>query len=167
MKTRNSFVSNSSSSSFILGVAKVANLSEATVLVETANKPYNIFIVSTTELLEASESKFGSLDLANGKGVLHLKESKYTKPNTYRLESFQSDLDFEIDPAIEEHFLCLSYIGNEGDLAFDSADNDWESIYDIELDFFEKGIQEAAISIMCGTNGLEKGHCSWGAGRDG
>jgi len=150
MKIRNSFVSNSSSSSFIIGVAKVNDLEQAKLLQEKSK--WDCEIISTTQILE-SKTEFVS-------------KSFYGKPNTYCIEAFNgSDVRFVINPEKEEYWLAFYYCGNEGDPFF--SNDEYDLNYDMAFDQFPEGIQSIASAIWSGTDGLEKGECYYGAGRNG
>lgn len=152
MKIRNSFVSNSSSSSYIIGATKVNNLEQAKLLKEKSK--WNCEIISTTQILEG-KTEYVSASFYGG------------KKTTYCVEAFNgSSIEFIIDPAKEEYWFTLLYCGNEGDGFFDpECEGDYN--YDMDLDQFPKDIQAIASAIWAGSDGLDKGKCYYGAGRNG
>jgi|SaaInlStandDraft_3_1057020.scaffolds.fasta_scaffold85805_2 hypothetical protein len=164
MKQRNGFVSNSSSSSFIVGVAKIENLKEATDWIECIDTNYNseIVIVSSKELSDAAENRWGGLDI----GPVVRSKAK----DKYRVVSFLGEEEFTIDPSKDEHWFCYCYQGDEGDTAFTTYDEEgnWLDLdYSMDCEDFDPAEREIMSSIWSGSNGLQRGQCHFGAGRNG
>jgi hypothetical protein len=162
MKIRNGFVSNSSSSSFIIGIAAVADVD--------ACKKY----------LEDNKIK---TEGHNAPMLMKLKDIKENKPydietitnDTISIESFMyTDVSINIDKLDDEDYvLFYVFYGDEGDYSFMGEDDDsydYDIDYDIDYDFFGK--DEKAVIDMFGdpdASGLNKAECelSLGAGRNG
>lgn len=129
MKERHGFVSNSSSSSFIIGIANATQAGRDDVgeVFDDSrlefNKWYNTFV---TGLGEKNEGWIKVKPLEDG---------------TYRLtvDSF-NDLDVSCIAKNGDKIVALDYAGNEGDSSFMVDDYDLD--YDIGLDFFEEDIQK-------------------------
>jgi len=151
MKIRSGFVSNSSSSSFLVVFAKVANEK-----VQEITSKYSVlsdfWITNGKKLIEHFErnSDVSGTDIVidcDWAGVYHTTPIK------------------DIEP--ESMYVFFEYYGNEGDHAFMDGGYDWgEYIYDIDLDFFDDEIQTLYRDVQR-ENGFEQIFKRYGAGRNG
>ena len=153
MKVRNGFVSNSSSSSFIVGIAKI--------------KDYDKFQNYLRENSITLGYDVKVITFAN-----MLKDGWDTKiiDDKIIVESFQTDARVSTnDLRGDELFFVVNKSNNEGDSAFSNDDGYWELDYDIDLSFFDssdRSIYNAFFDEKSGLD-LEKSDVSFGAGRNG
>lgn len=145
MKIRSGFVSNSSSSSYIIGVGRVA---DETALVEYCNKNHIDYkIVTTKEILEF---KFNWSYI---KRVIN--EMTYLVNNAFD----GNEVMLEIDPNINEKFVSI----NHSEEMEESEDG--ETNYDIDSGYFNKTGQ--AIFDIASCSFVKNWEVSYGAGRNG
>jgi len=150
MKTRNGFVSNSSSSSFICCVAKIADKEKAHAWIEkfTLDK-YDYKVQKVKDIENDTYSDYAYID---GKGNV-------------TVESFQTSVNISEDKLKpEDEILSINIMNDEGDSQFYIDDYDLD--YDIDLDFFD----DNQIEIYTGLtkeNGFEMIEKTYGAGRNG
>lgn len=162
MKIRDGFVSNSSSSSFLIGLKKISE-NEIEKYVELAEKVdccWGIIksILDDNGKPSYEEIKVGCLSLTNRNGF-------------FAISTFNgSEVSLKLEPG--EFCFAFSYIGDEGDSAFYNCDNrrgedeededyleDFNDVdYDINLDFFPIDV----IDIACKMDNL-----TFGADRNG
>lgn len=156
MKIRKGFVSNSSSSSFIIGWAKVGDLRAALELIESIGYPTSSIKIVSTKYIIGNEFRDWEI---------HSKKLP-TIGKYYYLESFTSaELEIKVDESkLDDLYLIVDYLGDEGDHKF--WDGDWYD-YDIDEDFFDKEIRKIIKAIAIGDCGLEVGTYWIGAGRNG
>lgn len=147
MKVRNGFVSNSSSSSFIIGLAIVEDYA------------------ALEEHLGAGEVK--SCVTTVGKIKENERWDVECRGDTVFIESFTySTVSLDVTDLSDDTQVFV-YNECEGDDS-DFWNEDWgEYNYDIDIDDFSEDIQKAASAIGGGTNGLKKGDAAYGAGRNG
>jgi len=158
VKKRQGFVSNSSSSSFIVGAGKIKNLDEFNKwakknAIDAQSGIYtDVSIHTTTELLSCGNWSFG-IGGESEKSILWVEE-----PTNYG-----GKINAKFDPAGDDHY-CVVYISNdEGDYPFWNGE-DYE--YDIDSDYFE-GKQAAILEMLASEDLLENSIHSYGAGRNG
>jgi len=146
MKIRKGFVSNSSSSSYIIGVGKLV---DEKAFVEYCTKNYIIDynIMTTKEILEFT-NKWRSVKTTIGDKTF------------FKKEAFDgNEVMVEINPSIEEKFVSV-YHGEDIE-----ENEDGETNYDIDSDSFNNsglavlGIEEEDF--------VEDWDCIYGAGRNG
>ena len=146
MKIRNGFVSNSSSSSFIIGVAKVSDVSEAQAFLATLKmNGYDARIEKVSELDRVYDAKLSG--------------------DTVSVESFMYT-DVSVSGVTPEDHVLVMYHQEGDDYSFWDEDGEYYD-YDIDLDFFEETAIALYHAIIAGSNGLEAGQATYGAGRDG
>ena len=153
MKIRNGFVSNSSSSSFIVGVAKINNYNEFTkyIIDNNIKLDYSIKVMTLSEIKE------------NNDYDMHFNNNKIY------VDSFQTGAYLDTkDCKDEDLFLTVNICNNEGDSNFMTSDYD-DIDYDIDISFFDihdKKIYEAFYNEESGLD-LNKSEICFGAGRNG
>lgn len=162
MKKRNGFVSNSSSSSFIIGVGKIKPSALETVKGIVKENQGDLEIWTIADLIEKQKS------------------SKYWCGPTFRdfskcleVESFtNAAVSLKIYPEDMEdgHFLVMMHDGGGDDSDFSVLDDDGDFIemdYDlIDIHCFSSAAQELQ-SLFYDKNLIENGETTFGAGRDG
>lgn len=157
MKIRTGHVSNSSSSSFLLGVGKIKEMKAAKKLVDFS--PQDFKIISTSELLEKTNRNWHygpRIDLNLGEVVI---------------ESFNGVfVSTKAALGQEEFFLVMDHDGCHDDSDFSEYDHhgNWIGIdYNkIEMEWFSKEIKEQS-EIFHKSEIIEDGHIKFGAGRNG
>jgi len=154
MKIRNGFVSNSSSSSFIVGVAKINDYNEFVKYIENNNITlnYDVKVITLSNIKEST-----SYDM-------------YVKNDKIYVDSFQTDVSLNIkDCKDEDLFLVVNICNNEGDSDFMTSDDDYDIDYDIDMSFFDihdSKVYDAFYSEESGLD-LSKSEVYYGAGRNG
>lgn len=163
MKTRHGFVSNSSSSSFMIVAGKVIDLEKAKAFVEKTEHNYDF------------EIKIVSAKDVDGDSSLPYIGGGYVRSDTRNMSiTVSSFTDRQVSVKKEEgdQFYILAEITpNEGDYAFvksmDGYDDGYGDIdYDIDLDFFPKNLREF-YSGLTPENGFVEVEKDFGAGRNG
>jgi len=162
MKIRNGFVSNSSSSSFIIGVAEVTDVDKLKKYAEdnNLNLEENMSLTTYKEFREKDRREW---------------ELEKIKGNQIIVESFSYDRVYINTEKLKDDTQILVYIffGNEGDSYFyedNDSDYDNELNYDIDYDFFnEEQKKEFDIFTFPEYAGLNKNNSdiSYGAQRNG
>ncbi len=168
MKIRKGFVSNSSSSSFIIGVAEVADINkfkkyakDNNILLENGSGS-DFALTTWKELRDKDRSKWGDTE--------KLQDDKIIVESFVCSEVSISSKDMKDGTMV----VVYAYYGNEGDYAFyDNDDSDWsdidyEKVY--EDNFFDKS-EEEMLSLFESpeASGLKKDNCHYsiGAARNG
>lgn len=158
MKKRNGFVSNSSSSSFIIGIAKVNDIEKCRKYIADNKIDDDVEIRTYKELKESDD---WSVTVREGKSIQ--VESFDGATVSLNTEDFKGD----------EYVLTYCFFGNEGDGYFyeQGDDDDWsEPNYDRVYDdnFFNKTEEDAMTMLGSGdTAGIEKCNYTIGASRNG
>lgn len=152
MKIRNGFVSNSSSSSFIVGVAKIDDYNIFQKYLESNNIKlnYDFKVLSYNDILE---KKYYFSRIFNNKLIV---------------ESFQTDVELSTNDINDNDLICIvNIINNEGDGDF--INDDYDLDYDIDLSFFEKSQQKIYNMFFDKSSGLnlKLSQATYGAGRNG
>jgi hypothetical protein len=167
MKYRMGFVSNSSSSSFLLGIAKIKNKEKLiSWLEEIGIKKYDYSIFRKIEFKEHVE-KFNS---DNSKEYFY-PDMVYFQNDSIALESFDySKVKISSDSVQGEDYLFTIYCeNNEGDPSFRGEYSE-ELDYDISINFLPANQQELYKLMLSENDLVERGNfdsVKFGAGRNG
>ena len=159
MKARNGFVSNSSSSSFLIGIGKVRNgcqeLVEAALARLNLDYDAGLFVCSGDELRPLHRDGGCHMADMSGKNVVVTSFNDSTV-------CFRRDLLSDGDIV-----LVANISNNEGDEAFNcGTEEDYEANYDISYDFFPEE-QQRLMDLFGEKKLIQHGDVSIGAGRNG
>lgn len=155
MKKRNGFVSNSSSSSFIVAVAKIVNE-------QKFNEWFNSLNIQTYECRVCNLT-----DIASDRCT-----SVVLKGDDIVVESFQTNAILKVNNITEKDKIFVVNITNdEGDYGRFSGDDEYGEYqgyidYDIDIDYFSSE-QRKLWDGLDENNGLNYIEKKFGAGRDG
>ncbi len=151
MKIRNGFVSNSSSSSFILAIGKVTDREKLEKFLEKHNiNKYNWQILNVKDITTKS----------------NFYHSVYITSKYITGEGFQGSVS--IDKTLlqsDDNFFFLSIFNDEGDNTFRTDPDGCDLDYSIDLSFFNEDQQ--AVYDYLEENGLIHVDKTYGAGRNG
>jgi len=151
MKIRNGFVSNSSSSSFIIGIAKINDLNKLREYMKNKgiNADYDLSILSKVDILN---NKPWQMDIRNGKASIESFNGDYVKV----------DID---DLSLLDTVLTYYYTGHS-DSDFWNGD---EYDYDIDMTLFDENERKIFNMFKDKDSGLdvETSEVEYGAGRNG
>jgi len=170
VRKRLGFVSNSSSSSFIIGVGKIVDKDKFEKYCkenafekysEERSLDYDVRVITTSEALEEYSNHHDQWE----EPVLRKldEEGKCLITTT----SFNdNEVSARCDLSKEETFVIVNVCNDEGDSAFygDNPDN-WDLDYDIDKNFFSSKQQK--LIELGKDSGVEYFSCSFGAGRNG
>lgn len=155
MIVRQGFVSNSSSSSFMVGIGVVPSdrINEfKNKLTELKVGSYSYKLITLADLLEQ--------EAGNPYSDYTFTENKITVNGG---GNSGKSATINIDPDEKTHYFILNFNNDEGDSAFQSAWGHCELDYDIDLSFFEPSQQELWSMI----NSLPNSEAHYGAERNG
>jgi len=148
MKTRLGFVSNSSSSSYIVGIGRIPVNMDQSKLWRDA---YSTEVVDGASLIERSKNKWSHISIRDGK----IRISGGGNGGCDASTSFDPDKDKNI------LFYLININNDEGDDDF--SHGDCELDYDIDLDWFDNKQQKAYKQMQS----LEEAEVYFGAERNG
>ena len=155
MKTRTGFVSNSSSSSFIVGIGKILNVEK-----------FDKYIVDNNIKLD----KFDTKKVRVG----DIKNERYSEArrqgDSIVVESFATDVRISSKGLNDEDTLLVVNISNnEGDSYFVENEDDYEINYNIDYDFFDKNQQKIYDLFTNSNSGVDvkNAEVTYGAARNG
>ena len=149
MKIRSGFVSNSSSSSFILGISKIDNITTFMDYILEKGISNNITIIK----------KSGMQKSVWGAGL--------DERGFFVNDGFQSDVSIDTNNLDQDDSVAyVNITNNEGDDIFYDG---WECNYDIGIDFFDKQQQDIYNMFYDKQSGLDvkTSDAHYGAGRNG
>ena len=141
MKKRLGFVSNSSSSSFIIGIARV-----------TDEKKFRKFLDS---------NGIEDIEINTVKNLLKTYDFR-VKDNKIYLESFMTDVNTEFE-SMNDKIAYYDFMGGDDS---DFWDGDYYN-YDIDLSFFTSVERKVYNQFIKKNIGIENGSALYGAGRNG
>lgn len=142
MKTRAGFVSNSSSSSFIIGLARVTDEQKLRAYLKRNDIETLVRIYSEEDF--------------------HRRECK--SDTSITIESFNGHtVQVQKGTKSNQKYILIDIYNNEGDLAFCHGDDGYCD-YDINLDFLSSD-QQRLFAIDEKEAGIEDLHITFGAGR--
>jgi hypothetical protein len=153
MKIRNGFVSNSSSSSFIVGVAKIDNyeLFQNYLKHNRIKLGYDVKVLTLNDIMNKPDYD------------IHFNNNKIY------VDSFQTDASLDIKDCLPtDLFFVVNITNNEGDSDFMYGD-DCDLDYDIDPSFFDDEQRKTYNAFFSEKSGLDlhKSDVYFGAGRNG
>jgi hypothetical protein len=140
MKIRNGFVSNSSSSSFIIGIARVSDEEKLNKYIKDNN-------ISNVDIVD--------LDYIKKAWDINIRN------NSISLESFMTDVTTKII-SDDDKFILLDYMGGDDS---DFWNGDYYD-YDIDLTFFDYNLIKAYDLFNKKNIGIVDADSTFGAGRN-
>lgn len=156
MKIRTGFVSNSSSSSFVIGIAKVKNEEAVLKIKEYIDK--NQELIGTAQIVS-----YGGLQRFVPEGVELSKEF-------ISIESFTYDsVDLKTEHLqVEDYILLVNGSGYHGEDYFIVEDEDGEFLeYDYDVDLNFPAYIDGILTLLYDDSLCEYGMSRTGAGRNG
>lgn len=159
MKKRTGFVSNSSSSSFIVGIGVVTDFKKFNDWMGKLDEDVaaDIELYDPEEEVKRSWSDinedktfYSTEEPTNYGGILSINKEDYNKFKKERPDNVV--------------VMCIG--NNEGDSAFYYSEDDYDLNYDIDLDWFTES-QQNAYNGFGKDNGISLAEVTYGAGRNG
>lgn len=170
MKIRNGFVSNSSSSSFMIGIGVVNNWVKFTKWYDSIKD--DILYPSTLQLVDPKLS----FDISRSKDGWDVEAPVNDATVVHLSQVSLNDVDSNIPSDIiaknlltgegEKNVVVLSFGNDEGDSAFTTDGDEYEVSYDIDLDWFSEE-QQKLYTGFSSKNGIAHVDKMFGAGRNG
>jgi len=161
MKNRMGFVSNSSSSSFIIGIGVVTDRKKFNDWMGTF--PENIIEdIQVVNPEIKSEEPWSALNKASGYYVVKAPVNDYCEVSL-KVEKYE-----ELQTNVSEDVAVICLGNNEGDGAFlDDEHSDWVELnYNIDLDWFSED-QQRLYNEFNASNGISLIDLDYGAARNG
>jgi hypothetical protein len=156
MKIRTGFVSNSSSSSYIVAIALIKDRKKVDEWIKNDGielNGYDVTIMTMQEVYERNQCPGGS--------VIELRDDMVV------IDSFQDDAKLPAwDLLPNDEIFVVNIMNDEGDTGSFSYDEINGIDYDIDIDYFD-GWQRKLWDGMEPYNGLDKIEKKFGAGRNG
>ena len=124
MKIRKGFVSNSSSSSFIIGISTVSDIDKYNKYIKDNNIGEEVKVITFKDVKENRPWQ-----------IEPIRDNKLT------VESFDcSSVTLDIKNIKDDDYILMYvFFGSEGDDSFMDEDSEWSELdYDIDYDFFSK-----------------------------
>lgn len=173
MKIRNGFVSNSSSSSFIIGIAEVVNKELLAKAFKDSGIDFKLYlgditIMSSAELVEKSCARYSDFAITDKEGESELEISSFTGASVYQTLGKTDEIAASrLEDKFSKEWLIIDYTGNEGDSHFN--DDGYDIDYDIDESFFAHSVFDHVFTWMNDPEkyGLKNAHYRIGAGRNG
>lgn len=171
MKKRIGFVSNSSSSSFMVGIGVVTNWTKFNKWKKTINNPYDIQIYKK----EDTELEYASLKMDYTKYIAEapVNDSVTVELSLDDYESVTDNLPKHVIAKnllaenSKENIVVYSMGNDEGDSAFNSS-SDWGDInYNIGFDWFSQDQRRIYEEFGSDKSGISFSDKTYGAGRNG
>jgi len=172
MKVRTGFVSNSSSSSFMIGIGVVTDWKKFNKWKEGVSGEWDVYVYNPEDELKkeysdieyhAESGRYAALASTNSPTYVYLKKEDY-----YKAQIKPSD-DIKAKNLLtgkgHKDLVVYSVANDEGDSAFSQSDG-WDMDYDIDLDWFNKEQQESYNSFG-EKSGISYADKIFGAGRNG
>lgn len=154
MKIRSGFVSNSSSSSFIVGIGKILDRRKFDTYLKNNGIQIdgNNFFISN--LNEISQQKRYGIDL---------------RKDCVRVDSFQESVSLKGPFNSTDEFVVVNISNDEGDGAFCSEEEDSYPDYDIGMDWFDENQQKLFRLFHDKDSGVDvsTSQSTYGAARNG